>query len=82
MILYFTELQALANGNQSLVISLWPSSQATASELALSALRCFRPFLQDIGIVYRVLETLLCYLDKDSKWEQESLAEVRSKMKH
>ena len=59
-------------------MSSGPASQADASELALAALRCFKPFLQDISIVYRVLDTLLTYLDKDSKWEKEMLAEVCS----
>jgi len=53
--------------------------QAGASELALSTLRCFNPFLQDISIVYRVLQTLLRYLDKDSRWEKEQLVEVQDK---
>ena len=52
------------------------STQADASELALSALRCFKPFLQDVSIVYRVLETLLVYLDKEKKWDQEQFVEV------
>ena len=74
--LTLTELQQFSLDKQTLVVSSGPASQADASELALAALRCFKPFLQDISIVYRVLDTLLTYLDKDSKWEKEMLAEV------
>ena len=54
----------------SLVVSQEPAAEASTSSLALMAMKSFRPFLQDISIMYRVLETLLNYLDKEAKWEE------------
>ena len=62
-----TRTPSAVGGEKALVAS---------SDLAISVLRCFRPFLQDISIVYRVLETLLNYLDKEAKWEQDRFVEV------
>lgn len=56
------------------------SRKANASELALFALKSFQPFLLDISIVYRVLDTLLSYLDKGLKWQYPAVVNV-SQMK-
>lgn len=53
------------------------SSAVSAQELALSMLLEFRPFLQDIGTVYRVMDTLFRYLDQEGRWQQPSLIRVR-----
>jgi len=63
------DVQEVSKGRMLPTSRQMPSSQAKASELALFALQSFRPFLQDISIVYRVLDTLLSYLDKGSKWQ-------------
>jgi len=52
------------------------SAPATASELAFSTLQEFHPFLQDISTVYRVLETLLRYLDKNNNWDRPKVVET------
>ncbi|GFR39927.1 hypothetical protein Agub_g3 [Astrephomene gubernaculifera] len=46
------------------------SDEASASAVAHSVLLKFKPFLQDISTVYRVMETLFRYLDQDGRWQQ------------
>ncbi|KAG1664425.1 hypothetical protein FOA52_009747 [Chlamydomonas sp. UWO 241] len=41
----------------------------SAADHSLLALRSFKPFLQDVSIVYRVLDALLKHLDRTGKWE-------------
>ncbi|GAX72889.1 hypothetical protein CEUSTIGMA_g344.t1 [Chlamydomonas eustigma] len=46
-----------------------------SSAVAFSAMRCFRPLLQDVSIMYRVLEAMLRSLDTGNKWEQNEYTE-------
>ena len=60
-----------------------PSTDApdakTASEAAVSALVHFRPLLQDVGvvfsIVYRILQTLIKFIDGEGKWEESAFVQ-------
>ncbi|KAG2444609.1 hypothetical protein HXX76_001353 [Chlamydomonas incerta] len=44
--------------------------QTTVPGLAHSLLLKFKPFLQDISTVYRVMETLFRHLDQNGRWQQ------------
>lgn len=53
------------------------ASGVSAQELALTTLLEFRPFLQDIGTVHRVMDTLFRYLDLEGRWQLPALIRVR-----
>ncbi|KAF5843275.1 hypothetical protein DUNSADRAFT_77 [Dunaliella salina] len=44
-------------------------------DVALDVLSSYRPFLRDISTVRRVMETLLSWLDKNSRWDRRELVE-------
>ncbi|GAX72888.1 hypothetical protein CEUSTIGMA_g343.t1 [Chlamydomonas eustigma] len=42
-----------------------------AADLALMSFRCLQPFVHDMSSTYRVLETVMRYLDRDGRWGSE-----------
>jgi len=64
---------ASLDGSQRGAGSMTPGSKA--GELAVDVLRNFRPFLQDISSVRRVMEALLGWLDARGRWARPDLVE-------